>query len=271
MTEENKQTTEEKQDLIDRRLGDEWAEWSGDISNYEKEIMAGKRIFLGFYFVSLLVLTAMSMGVFYMIEPRLYMISRLLDTIVLILVATVFTIIYIWSFLLLLTIATDHNFIFVKRSEGLHVEWIYPFVYAIAGFFGISKDRVAHSLLKVNNALIFATKKKFRASNLLVLLPRCLDRDTRAKLMDITNKYGCHVFTATGGTSARQTVKKIRPDAIIGVACERDLVSGICDSPNMIPIVAITNMRPHGPCKDTFIDVDKFETAIRFLSKKEIT
>ena len=63
-------------------------------------------------------------------------------------------------------------------------------------------------------------------------------------------------------------LKKIKPDAIIGVACERDLVSGMADSPHYVPIVAITNQRPHGPCKDTFVDVEEFEKAVKFLSKK---
>ena len=101
-----------------------------------------------------------------------------------------------------------------------------------------------------------------------MLLPRCLDKESRTKVVEITEKYGCKAFTATGGSSARQMVKKVRPDAIIGVACERDLVAGMMDSPHYIPIIGITNKRPNGPCKDTFINEEEFEEAVKFLSHK---
>lgn len=256
-------------DAIDRKLGDEWSEWAGDLSKYEKTIKEGRTLFLVCYFTALFVMTAVCMGVYYMISPRLYGLSPTIDAFVMWAVAAVAAVVFIWSMLLLITVATGRNIMFAFKTGGLHVEWIYPSVYRIASLFGVSRDRVAHSLVKVNNALIFATKKRFSASNLLVLLPRCLDTGTRLKVAEITKKYSCRVFTATGGSSARQMVKKIRPDAIIGVACERDLVAGMSDSPAIIPIIAITNARPHGPCKDTVIDVDELERAIKFLVKKE--
>lgn len=268
MNHEEKQLSEETKDSIDRKLGDEWAEWVGDLSKYEREIKEGKTTFLLFYFVSLFVITLLFMFGYYLISPRLTQFHALADTVVFWGIIGVFGIIYIYSLLLLMTIATGINFIFVSKKEGLHIEWIYPVVYKIASFFKISKDRIGHSLVKVNNALIFTTKKKFQAKNLLVLLPRCLDKETRTKVTEITEKYGCKVFTATGGSSARQMLRKIKPDAVIGVACERDLIAGMTDSPHYLPILAITNKRPHGPCKDTVIDVEEFERAVKFLSKK---
>jgi hypothetical protein len=262
MTDGQKQFTD-KPIHADRKLGDEWAEWVGDLSTYEKEIQEGKRLFLLFYFCGLTAVTAVTLFLYYLIAPRLYQAHPFIDNIVLWLVIIVFGAIYFWSLLLLLTISTNINFMFVRRKTGLHIEWIYPVVYKIAGMFNISKDRIGHSLLKVNNALIYATKRKFTASNLLVLLPRCLDADSRTKVTALTQRYGCTVFTATGGQSARNMLKKVKPDAIIGVACERDLVSGMADSPHYVPIIAITNKRPHGPCKDTVIDVEALEKAVK--------
>jgi hypothetical protein len=258
----------EARDNIDRKLGDEWSEWVGDLSKYEKEIKEGKTTFLLFYFVSLFVTSLLFMTGYYLVSPRLAQLHPMADTVVFWSIIAVFTFLYIYSFLLLLTIATGANFIFASKKEGLHIEWIYPVVYKIASIFKISKDRIGHSLVKVNNSLIYTTKKQFKASNLLVLLPRCLDKETRTKVVGITEKYGCGVFTATGGSSARQMLKKVRPDAIIGVACERDLVAGMTDSPHHIPVLAIANKRPLGPCKDTVIDVEEFEKAVRFLLKK---
>lgn len=267
MTEEISKSIDSKQ-ALDRKLGDEWAEWVGDLSTYEKEIKEGKRLFLLFYFCGLSVVTGISMFLYYLISPRLYQTNPYFDNIVLWAVIIVFGAVYFWSLLLLLTVTTNINFLLVRKKTGLHIEWIYPVVHKIAGMFNISKDRIGHSLIKVNNALIYATKRKFTASNLLVLLPRCLDAESRAKVTTLTQQYGCTVFTATGGQSARNMLKKVKPDAIIGVACERDLVSGMADSPHYVPIIAITNKRPHGPCKDTIIDVEEFEKAVKFLLKK---
>lgn len=266
MTDELKSPTEPAK--TDRKLGDEWSEWVGDLSTYEKEIKEGKRLFLLFYFCGLFAVTVVAMFMYYLIAPRLYDINPYFDNIVLWAVIVVFGSVYIWSLLLLLTVVTNVNFLLSRKRTGLHIEWIYPVVYKIADMFNISKDRIGHSLIKVNNALIYATKRKFISSNLLVLLPRCLDSDTRAKVTALTQSYGCTVFTATGGQSARNMLKKVKPDAIIGVACERDLVSGMADSPHHVPVIAITNKRPHGPCKDTMIDVEEFEKAVRFLLKR---
>jgi hypothetical protein len=207
-------------------------------------------------------------GAFYLIAPRLDSWFSGLDTVIMWALAGIFVLMYLYAFLLLLTIATGHNFLIIKTKEGLHVEWIYPLVNRVASFFRISKDRVGHSLTKVNNALIYATKKKFTAKNLLVLLPRCLSKENREQVMAVGTKYGVKMFTATGGSSARQMVKKEKPDAIIGVACERDLVSGMADSPAKIPVIGIPNKRPEGPCKNTVIDVAELERAVVFFLKK---
>ena len=267
MAHEDKQLSDEVKDNIDRKLGDEWSEWVGDLSKYEKEIKEGKTIFLLFYFVSLFTVSLLSMLAYYLVAPRLAQFHPLADTIIFWAVIAGFSVIYAYSLLLFLTLATGMNFVFASKKTGLHIEWIYPAVYKIASLFKVSKDRIGHSLVKVNNALIYTTKKQFKAANLLVLLPRCLDKDTRTRVSQITEKYGCKVFTATGGSSARQMLKKVRPDAIIGVACERDLVAGMTDTPHYIPLIAIANKRPHGPCKDTVIDVEEFEKAVKFLSK----
>jgi len=46
------------------------------------------------------------------------------------------------------------------------------------------------------------------------------------------------------------------------VACERDLSSGIQDS-YPLPIFGILNQRPHGPCYDTQVDLEKVEEALK--------
>ena len=75
-----------------------------------------------------------------------------------------------------------------------------------------------------------------------------------------------HLVVATGGTLARQLVAKARPKAIIAVACERDLTSGIQDV-FPIPVIGIFNERPFGPCFNTRVDIDRVEEAIQLLAE----
>ena len=72
--------------------------------------------------------------------------------------------------------------------------------------------------------------------------------------MNLADEMGFHFFVVTGGTLARQTVKKIRPQAVLAIACERDLTSGIQDV-YPLPAVGVLNLRPNGPCYNTHVDI----------------
>ena len=73
-------------------------------------------------------------------------------------------------------------------------------------------------------------------------------------LVALAEEMGFHFFVVTGGTLARQTVKKIRPQAVLAIACERDLTSGIQDV-YPLPAVGVLNLRPNGPCYNTHVDI----------------
>lgn len=249
----------------DRILGDEWEGWSGQIIESEKEINEKAWLFLFFFVISILILNLVVLITYYFISPRLNQINPLIDKIFFWLVIFIFGFIYLLAFLLILTILFKKDFIVLKIGKRLSIEFLLTFIYRIAALFKISKDRIGNSYIKINNDYIYISKLKKPISNLLILLPRCLDRETREKVLNIIAKYKCKVFTATGGSSARQVVKKEMPDAIIGVACERDLISGMSDSPKSIPVIAIPNKRPEGPCKNTTIDIDELEKAIKFF------
>ena len=70
---------------------------------------------------------------------------------------------------------------------------------------------------------------------------------------------------ATGGTLARRVIGEVRPLAIIAVACETDLTSGIQDS-YPLPVYGVLNERPHGPCRDTTVNLDRVREAIAFFA-----
>ena len=74
---------------------------------------------------------------------------------------------------------------------------------------------------------------------------------------------------ATGGTLARRVIVETRPTSILAVACERDLVSGIHDA-YPIPVYGILNQRPHGPCRNTLVDMDQVARGLSVLLGREV-
>jgi hypothetical protein len=85
-----------------------------------------------------------------------------------------------------------------------------------------------------------------------------------ADLTKLCDSYGIKMSIATGGTLARRVIVETRPKAIVAVACERDLTSGIQDS-YPIPVIGVLNERPFGPCRDTRVDLGLVADAVRFF------
>ena len=123
-----------------------------------------------------------------------------------------------------------------------------------------------------------------RLTSLLLLLPHCLQREeckiritsnifncarcgkcNIKGLIDLADELGLNLYVATGGTLARRVVKETRPQAIVAVACERDLSSGITDT-YPLPVLGVLNDRPHGPCLNTLVDLSSVREAIHFFS-----
>ncbi len=253
MSDENK--------IKDRLLGDEWEGWSGEILESEKEINEKPWLFIFFYFISIIIYNIVALLIYYFISPRIKTINLYLDTGILIIIILILFIINLKFFLVLLSVLFKKNLLLKNPRFELFLSWIYK----LTDIFKISKDRIGNSYIKLNNSLLYFKKVKKSFKNLLILLPRCLKKDIKDKVMEIVNKYNCKVFIATGGSSARQIVIKEKPDAIIGVACERDLVAGIKDTSNKIFVIGIANKRPEGPCKNTEIDLNEFENAIKYF------
>jgi uncharacterized protein len=181
---------------------------------------------------------------------------------------------------LILTVIRGKNLFFNRRIRGVVIRFLYPLLVFVGKIIGIGEDRIRRSFIAINNQLVLAENKKVRPEKLLMLLPHCLQNHDcvvritgnvenckgcgKCKikyLVGFSEKYHIPISVATGGTLARRIVVEKRPDIIIGVACERDLTSGIQDS-YPIPVYGILNMRPFGPCYDTDIDLDLVEKGI---------
>lgn len=164
---------------------------------------------------------------------------------------------------------------------------IYPLLIGVVKILKRDKDSIRRVHADINNLLVKSNTKKTDRDNILILLPHCLQNDKCAikitsdienckacgkcdigDILKLKQKYGINIVVATGGTLAREWIKKTRPSFIIAVACERDLSSGINDVKH-IPVMGVLNDRPNGPCFNTKIDIEKIEEAIKLFLKEE--
>lgn len=188
---------------------------------------------------------------------------------------------------LVFTIIRGKNYFFNKRIRGGVIRFLFPLLIVVGKCLGISEEKIRRSFVSINNRLVMAETCKVKPEQLLLLLPHCLQNHEcnvritgdvkncrkcgKCKMKDLvafSDKYNVHVAVATGGTLARKIVVENKSEVIIGVACERDLTSGIQDS-YPIPVLGILNKRPFGPCYDTDVDLELVEKGITtFLNCK---
>ena len=169
-----------------------------------------------------------------------------------------------------------------RMLRGLVLKVVYPFLMLLGAFFKGRKEVFQRAVINLNNRLVRG--EKTRTKKILLLLPHCLQTDECTirlthniyncercgrceirDLIEIADENKLNLFVATGGTIARKIVKEFRPEAIVAVACERDLSSGLVDT-YPIPILGIHNERPYGPCLNTRVDLEKVKEAIRFFN-----
>ena len=173
------------------------------------------------------------------------------------------------------------NLMASRISRGIVLKVFYPVLMLLSAFMKERKESFQLATIRMNNRLVRAEKKKTK--KILILLPHCLQisdcpirlthnihncqRCGRCEIKDliaITEQYGLNLSVATGGTLARKIVKETAPEAIIAIACERDLSSGLVDT-YPLPVLGIPNERPFGPCFNTRVDLEKVKEAIAFF------
>lgn len=165
--------------------------------------------------------------------------------------------------------------------RGLVLKVFYPFLMLLSAFMKGRKEQFQRLIIRLNNRLV--KKSRYGTKKILLLLPHCIQindcqirlthnifnckRCGRCEVKDligIAEEYQLNLFVATGGTLARKIVMEARPEAIVAVACERDLSSGVVDIFPM-PVLGIPNERPNGPCLNTRVDLDQVKAAIEFF------
>ena len=245
----------------------------------------GKNLFLILSTITLILMMAITTLLWWFISPRLHEISTILADLSLTALRVFFFVLIMGTILVLLICYTETNLLVAKFAIRAYIKIIYPVTLLLGRLIGISKEKIRESFVSVNNSFINALKKQFNPSELLILLPHCLQHTdctirittdvTKcarcgkcdiAKLCEISEKYKIKMAIATGGTIARKIIIENRPKFIIAVACERDLVDGLREV-FPIPVYGVLNLRPEGPCVNTRVITGKIESALGALIK----
>ena len=240
-----------------------------------------KRIFIALLAVTCVILAGLAYVLWWVPYVGLRNIHPYLPLILAVILGLIVFAVAAGSFLLTLTILAGRDFILSRKLRGAVVKILFPLLVVMGKFFGLSREKISHSFVAINNQLVLAQDLKMGPSRLLLLMPHCLqNHDCRVKitgnvencegcgkcpikeLLTVAHKYGVELAVATGGTIARRIVVQKRPKLIVAVACERDLTSGIQDT-YPLPVYGIFNRRPFGPCFNTGLPLEEVEMAIR--------
>ncbi|MEW6408635.1 MAG: DUF116 domain-containing protein [Nitrospirota bacterium] len=246
--------------------------------------MKGRGLFIALSFVTLLFISLFVAAIWLTLSPwmeRIYpSLPKILGVIFLLAIVTV------GATLLFIGIGIFKGSRHLELFRGIYLKLFYPVMTLLGKFIGIQRDKLHRILIDTNNLIVRSIPRTVKPERLLVLLPHCLQFN-ECKIRITGNVYNCagcgkckvkdltelakeedlHIFVATGGSLARRIVEKERPQGIVAVACERELWTGLPDV-YPLPVLAIINDRPYGPCFNTSVDIDTVKDALKFFIGK---
>ncbi|MEN1759494.1 DUF116 domain-containing protein [Anoxynatronum sibiricum] len=166
------------------------------------------------------------------------------------------------------------------------LRWLYPTLIHMSLWFNIDKDDIRRAYTRLNNQALLNHHKCYNVDEILILTPHCLQQAACgikitnnitqctecgacniSGLLDLQRRYQVEVVVVTGGTLARKRIQNKKPALVIAIACERDLMSGLMDV-RQIPVFALTNERPEGPCHNTRVNLLEVEQALKRFIKR---
>ncbi|MDI6807875.1 MAG: DUF116 domain-containing protein [Candidatus Eisenbacteria bacterium] len=160
------------------------------------------------------------------------------------------------------------------------IAFFFPLIKLVGRVFQIPNEKLEKSFIELHNRIERQRIRTHRPSELLLLLPRCLQdlecpervvldyKNCKAcgnceigGIVKMCESKGVRLSIATGGEFARKLVMETHPHAIVAVGCERELVNGILETAST-PSYAVINERPEGPCRNTKVDMKLLEEAV---------
>jgi len=243
---------------VDRRLGHEWDEWDGRPLPNQGNYDSPPALFFAWSALTIVTALAVLAVLLYLLAPRLQSLHAAVPSVLWSTLLLTGAILWVWWAVLFVSVQLGRPLLPEKLAErGLFLR-LMRLTSRVASRFG-RRDWVENAAVKVYNALAVMRNRKVGQGELLLLIPRCLSKVTLDGVLGIAGKYGVPVFVATRGQLARRVIRERRPRAVVAVACERDMVSGLHDVAGKIPVLGLTMTLPAGPCKDASLDLGQLE------------
>lgn len=242
-----------------------------------------KRLFIGLLAFSFIVINLLIVLAWWLVSSRELIINRIILTIltavalIMVFLLAVGIAALVWSLWQAKTLPTLQNCMY--RATKV----LYPMALYLGKWIGVDEEKIKNSYIQVSNQLVRTRFEKKSFKRIMILAPHCLqwvecphkitiniDNCKRCgrcpvnSLIELSEQYNAILSIVTGGTAARKVLKEIRPQAVVAIACERDLTSGIQDI-DVLPIIGVVNERPEGPCHNTRVNLKKVEEAIKFF------
>lgn len=244
-----------------------------------------KRLFITLLLISILVLGALFFLAWWIVSKQYLLVNKLIMSLMLVIILVLLFLFFIGIFCLIYSLIRE------KSNQGLNkliketIVFLYPLSLKIGHLLGFNENQIKQSFIQVSNQLVKLEHKQVAPEDILILAPHCLQRvqcphkitvDAKnckkcglcpvGDLLNLSQELGVQLVIATGGTFARKFIKEKKPQAIIAIACERDLTSGIQDV-EKIPVIGVLNERPEGPCYNTRVNLCKVEQAVNYFLK----
>jgi hypothetical protein len=247
---------------VDRRLGHEWDEWDGRPLPNQGDFDSPPILFFGWAALALMTGAAIIALALFLLGPRLALLHHALPGVLWGALGATALLLVLWWGALFLSYSTGRALLPERLAERGPFLRLMRLTSRVAQRFG-RRDWVENAAVKVYNAMALLRGRKVGTGELLLLIPRCLSRETLDGVLGIAGKYGVPVFVATRGQLARRVIRERRPRAVVAVACERDMVSGLHDVAGKVPVLGLTMTLPAGPCKDAGLDLGRLEEWVR--------
>ncbi len=252
---------------VDRRLGHEWDEWNGKPLPNGGDYSAPPSTFWLFGGLTIAASMGLLFGAWYLLAPRLGAVWGPLPTAILLTISGFSLVSWVWYGLLAASFYGPVLLLPERLAERGPFLKLMLATSHVARRFGV-RDRAEHAAVDVYNRLAERRARKVGQGELLVLIPRCLSKATLDGVLEIAGRYEVPVFVATRGQLARRAIRERRPRAVVAVACERDMVTGLHDVAGKLPVLGLTMSLPAGPCKDAVIEMEKFESFVKSFVEK---
>jgi uncharacterized protein len=247
---------------VDRRLGHEWDDWDGrslpNGGNYD----SSPGLFFAWSALALFAALGFAAALLFVIAPRLENLHPLLVPALWGVLGLIGAVLWVWWGVLFVSYRAGKPLLPESLAERGPFLALMRHTSGLAERFG-HRDWVENAAVKVYNALALVRGRKVGRGELLLLIPRCLSKETLDGVLGIAGKYGVPVFVATRGQLARRVIRERRPRAVVAVACERDMVSGLHDVAGKVPVLGLTMTLPSGPCKDALLDLGRLEDWVK--------